>query len=636
MSQLRFGVFELDTKTGELRKAGSVLSLPPQPFKILVLLATRPGQLVTREEIQKEIWGSETFVDFEQGLNFAINKIRATLGDDAETPRYIETLPRRGYRFIAAVEAPVGRITAPAGVSSDSSALPGKDPPVGTLEGVVCQKDRLGWKTVGVGVALVLVLSGVALWRVRARPDRNPSVAPRITSLAVLPLENLSGDSSQDYFADGMTDELITNLASIGTLRVISRTSTAHYKDTRKTVPEIARELNVDAVVEGSVGLSANKVRIRAQLVRAAPEEHLWAESYERDLPDVLTLQRDVAKAIADEIKVTLTPEEKARLANARQVNPEAYHLYLRGRFSFENWTPDAVARARTNFQEAIAKDPSYALAYAGLADTYVFGEADLDPKVAIPLARAAATKALQLDDTLSDAHAALAQVKFLGDWDWAGAEKEFRRAIVLNPGDTLAHHMYSHFLLNTGRNEESLKESELYLRLDPLSVAANNHLGYHYLVTGQFDLAIEQEHKALQIDPSYHQAIYFLGEAYRHRGTPQEALVQYEKAMTLSGIDPDWVRSLRKAYQAEGWRGYFRKSLDRDLERSNREYVSPCDIAEDYALLGDDAQAFRYLDKGYANRDARLVWIKAERDFDALHSDPRYADLLRRMGLPP
>jgi TolB-like protein/Tfp pilus assembly protein PilF len=493
-------------------------------------------------------------------------------------------------------------------------------------------KARWSWGklTIALGLAVTLVGASVWAWQQWRAPD-----TPRITSLAVLPLENLSGDPSQEYFSDGMTDELITDLASIASLRVISRTSTTHYKGTRKTLPEIARELNVDAVVEGSVARSANKVRIRAQLVRAKPEEHLWAESYERDLPDVVALQRDVANAIANEIKIKLTPEEKVRLANARPVNPEAYQSYLRGRFSFENWTPDAVRLARENFQKAIEKDPNYALPYAGLADSYVFGDPDLDPKVAIPLARAAALKALELDDTLSDAHAALAQVKFLADWDWAGAEKEFRRAIELNPGDTLAHHMYSHFVLYMGRNQESLQESELYIRLDPLSAAANNHLGYYYLATGQYNLAIEQEHKTLQIDPNYHDSLGYLGDAYRHKEMGQEALAQYEKMMALEGTSPDWLRSLRKAYQAQGWRGYFRKVLDRDLERSKREFVSPYEIADYYALLGDKTPAFRYLDKAYAERDRWLTVVKTEHDFDVLHSDPRYADLLRRMGLP-
>jgi len=624
---LRFGAFEADLQARELRKQGMQIKLQEQPFQVLEFLLEHPGEIVTREQLRQKLWPADTFVDVDNSVNAAINRLREALGDSAESPRFVETLPRRGYRFVAPVTEVKATESGSAPESTQRATFALKEVRTGGRIKVRKSPGKLS-----VTLALVTVLVGTSVWAwntLRARASAH------ITSLAVLPLENLSGDSSQEFFADGMTDELITDLASISSLRVISRTSTAHYKGTKKTIPEIARELNVDAVVEGSVGRSANKVRIRAQLVRAAPEEHLWAESYERDLPDVLALQRDVASAIASQIKIKITPEERARLARVGPVDPDAYRLYVRGRLSFENWTPDAVSLARKNFQEAIAKDPNYALAYAGLADTYVFGNPNLDPKVAIPLARAAALKALQLDDTLSDAHAALAQVKFLGDWDWSGAEKEFRRAIDLNPGDTLAHHMYSHFVLYMGRTEESLKESELYLRLDPLSVAANNHLGYYYLATGQYDLAIEQEHKTLQIDPNYHDAIHFLAEAYRHKGMPQEALAQYEKRMALEGTNPDWIRSLRRAHQADGWRGYFRKILARDLERAKREYVVPSDIADAYALVGDKEQAFRYLDKAYAERDIWITWIKVEHDYDVLHSDPRYADLLRRMGLP-
>jgi TolB-like protein/DNA-binding winged helix-turn-helix (wHTH) protein/Tfp pilus assembly protein PilF len=631
---LRFGAFEADLQARELRKQGMQIKLQEQPFQVLAFLLEHAGEIVTREQLRQKLWPADTFVDVDNSVNAAINRLREALGDSAESPRFVETLPRRGYRFVAPVTA-VKSVEGGSAVEDRDAATAARPEQFRSEErlkarGTVAQRSLV--------LALVVILVAASIWawqkwRTSASVLQGP---PRITSLAVLPLENLSGDPSQEYFADGMTDELITDLASISSLRVISRTSTTHYKGTRKTIPEIARELNVDAVVEGSVGRSANKVRIRAQLVRVAPEEHLWAESYERDLPDVLALQRDVAKAIANEIKVKLTPEERARLARVGPVDPEAYRLYVRGRLSFENWTPDAVLLARKNFQEAIAKDPNYSLAYAGLADTYVFGSTPTDPKVGIPLARAAALKALELDDALSDAHAALAQVKFLADWDWAGAEKEFRRAIDLNPGDTLAHHMYSHFVLYMGRNQESLEESELYLRLDPLSVAANNHLGYYYLAAGHYDLAIQQEHKTLQIDPNYHDALFYLGEAYRHKGMPQEALIQYEKVMTLEGASPELIKSLRKAYQADGWRGYFRKSLDQDLERSHREYVSPYGIADSYALLGDKTQAFRYLDKAYAERAIWLTAIKAEHDFDVLHSDPRYADLLRRMGLPP
>jgi TolB-like protein/DNA-binding winged helix-turn-helix (wHTH) protein/Tfp pilus assembly protein PilF len=628
----RFGAFEADLQARELRKQGMQIRLQEQPFQILAFLLEHPGEIITREQLRHRLWPADTFVDVDNSVNAAINRLREALGDSAESPRFVETLPRRGYRFVAPVME----------VKSAGDSTPGTANKAAHVEPDAILQDRSiarrSWRKVvlalGIAAALMVAASIWAWQRWQVRKSAL-QVSPPIRSLAVLPLENLSGDPSQEYFSDGMTDELITDLASIASLRVISRTSTTHYKGTRKTIPEIARELNVDAVVEGSVERFADKVRVRAQLVRAAPEEHLWADSYERNLPDVLTLQRDVANAIANEIKAKLTPEDRARLARVGPVDPEAYRLFVRGRLSFENWTPAAMLVARTNFQEAIAKDPNYALAYAGLADSYVFGDPNLDPKVAIPLARAAALKALELDNTLSDAHAALAQVKFLGDWDWAGAENEFRRAIDLNPGDTLAHHMYSHFVLYMGRNQESLLESEHYLRLDPLSVAANNHLGYYYLATGQYDLAIEQEHKALRIEPNYYDAILFLGEAYRHRGMPQEALAQYEKQMTLEGASPYWIKSLRTAYQTNGWKGYFQKILDRDLETSTREYVSPYGIAVDYALVGDQTEAFRYLDKACEERDIWLTWIKVEHDFDALRSDPRYADLLRRMGLP-
>ena len=631
---LRFGVFEADLHARELRKQGMQIKLQEQPFQVLAFLLEHAGEIVTREQLRQKLWPADTFVDVDNSVNAAINRLREALGDSAESPRFVETLPRRGYRFVA----PVTEVRSAEGGSAPKRAGPGAREMPNAVWPDRGSKSKRSWgkPAIALGTCAVLAVASIWIWqkwRIARSASQRP---PQIRSLAVLPLENLSGDPSQEYFADGMTDELITNLATIASLRVISRTSTVHYKGTRKTIPEIARELNVDAVVEGSVGLSASKVRIRAQLVRATPEEHLWAESYERDLPDVLALQRDVAGAIARQIKINLTPDEKARLANARQVDPEAYQLYLRGRFSFENWTADAVKLARENFHKAIAKDPNYALAYAGLADTYVFGHTNPEPKVSIPLAREAALKALQLDDSLGDAHAALAQVKFLGDWDWAGAEKEFRRAIELNPGDTLAHHMYSHFLLAMGRNDQSLKESELYLRLDPLSAAANHHLAWHYLAAGRYDQAIQQDLKALQMDPNYVESIHGLGEAYRHNGMGREALAQYEKEMTLSGASPGWIKSLRAAYEAEGWKGYWQKSLDRDLEHSHREYVAMYGIADEYALVGDKAQAFRCLEKAYANHEGYLSWIKTEHDFDILHSHPRYADLLRRMGLPP
>jgi serine/threonine protein kinase/Tfp pilus assembly protein PilF len=491
------------------------------------------------------------------------------------------------------------------------------------------------------GMALLLV-TGIARWMwhrsnlpVAAPAPTAAGAARQMQSLAVLPLKNLSGDPNQEYFADGTTLELITTLTKISKLKVISWTSVRVYKSTTKTLPEIAKELKVDAVIEGSVERSGDRVKIVAQLIDGPNDRNLWAESYNREVRDILSLQDEVAATIAKEIRVALTAQDKARLAGVRPVDPEAYRLYLRGRASLENWTRDAMLLARQSFTKAIEKDPSCALAYAGLASSYLTGEHDVEPKVGIPLARTAAVKALELDDNLSDAHVAMALVKYEGDWDWAGAEKEFVRAIDLNPGDTLAHHMYSHLLLTTGRNQESLRESELYLQLDPLAAPASNHLAFHYLATGQYDLAIAQNAKTLQMDPNYHDAVRDLGDAYRHKGMSREALVQYERAMVLEKTSAEWVETLRTAFEKEGWKGYWEKSLNRSLEKAKHEYVSPYEIAYYYALLNDRENAFRYLDKAYANRDEALPIIKTDRDFDSLHADPRYSALLRRLGLP-
>jgi adenylate cyclase len=323
------------------------------------------------------------------------------------------------------------------------------------------------------------------------------------------------------------------------------------------------------------------------------------------------------------------------RLSGARPVNPEAYLLYMRGRSDLQRWTKDTWRAARQSFQQAIEKDPSYALAYAGLAETYITGDTSLDPKISIPLAQAAAAKALALDDSVGDAHVASAQVKYKEDWDWDGAEREFKRAIDLNPGDTLAHHLYSHLLLTMGRNQESLKESELYVRLDPVSPAAYDHLGFHYAADGRFELAIAAYRKLPLLDPTWESSHQWLGDAYRLQGMSEEALVEYERAMAVEKTSAEFVRTLRKAFEKEGWKGYWEKTLSAQLEKSRHEYVSPYSIASFYVRLGDKENAFGYLEKAYANHDDALTQLKDDRDYDALRGDPRYARLLRRMGLP-
>jgi serine/threonine protein kinase/tetratricopeptide (TPR) repeat protein len=538
------------------------------------------------------------------------------------------------YQSAAEIAADLRRLRRDSSAGSEGFA---------SRESEIRKSPKLKLALLGTTIVLtLLLLTGVA-WRIWhlsnpsiAAPAPSSAIAaPEIHSLAVLPLKNLSGDPEQEYFADGTTLELITTLTKINNLGVISWTSVRGYKNSTKTLPEIAKELNTDGVIDGSVERSGNRVKITIQLIQGASDHTLWAQSYNRELRDILSLQEEVAGTIAQEVRVALTPQDRVRLSGARPVDPDAYLLYMRGRSDLQRWTKDTWRMARQSFHQAIEKDPTYALAYAGLAETYITGDTSLDPKISIPLARATAAKALALDDTVGDAHVASAQVKYQEDWDWNGAEKEFKRAIELNPGDTLAHHLYSHLLLAMGRNQESLRESNLYVRLDPASPAAYDHLGFHYAADGQFELAIAAYRKTTLLDPTWESSHQWLGDAYRHQGMSQEALAEYERAMALDKTSPEFVRALRKAFEVEGWKGYWEKILSSQLEKARHDYVSPTRIAILYARLGDKENAFRYLDKAYANHDDALTLVKTDRDLDLLHADPRFAALLRRMGLP-
>ena len=454
----RFGVFEVDLRAGELRKHGLRVRLQEQPFQVLAMLLKHGGEVVTREELQKELWPADTFVDFDHGLNKAINKIRDALSDSAESPRFVETVARRGYRFLAEV-----RVVDPAPVRSSEPAIeaPFQSQDRAALSGELAAHKRLGpsvgWRISGSVVVLLLVILTAWAFHSRNRPS------PVIRSLAVLPLESLSGDASQDYFADGMTDELINDLGQISALRVISRTSVMSYKRARKPLPQIARELNVDAVVEGTVLRSGEQVRITAQLIQASDDKHLWSLSYEGDLRDTLALQNQVARTIAEQIRISLNPQEQAALRNMRVVNPEAYVSYLTGRYFWNKRTADGLKAAAAYFTQSTDDDPSYARAYSGLADTYaLLGDWQygvMTPKEALPKAKAAAIKALQLDSALGEAHNSLAFCLDGFDWDFESAEKEFRQAIELNPGYATAHHWYAWHLSLVGRNSEALAE---------------------------------------------------------------------------------------------------------------------------------------------------------------------------------
>ena len=632
---VRFGTYELSLQSGEVRKAGVRIRVQQQPMKLLELLLERPGEVVTREELRSRVWPSESFGDFDQAVNIAIAKLRSALGDSAENPRYIETLPKRGYRFIAevsVVEADTPTKRSEPATEGLPVAEPGHQPQGTGLP--VAHKPRL-WFTRGVSAALALVLiSGIlTAWLFRSRGH-----APTgIRSLAVLPLDNLSGDASQDYFADGMTDELITDLAQISALRVISRTSAMVYKGARKPLPQIARELNVDAVVEGTVLRAGDQVRITAQLIQAPDDKHLWAESYEGNVRDTLALQNKVARAIAEQIRINLNPHEQAALKNARVLNPEAYESYLKGRYFWNKRTANGLKVALAYFNQAIEEDPKYAQAYSGLADTYaLLGDwqyAVMTPKEALPKAKAAAMKALELDDSLSEAHNSLAFCLEGFDWDFGSAEKEFLRAIELNPGYATAHHWYAWHLSLVGRNSEAIAEMRKAENLDPLSLIINADLAELLLIAHLPDESIQQSRKTLEMDANFALAHNQMGQGYLEKHMFGEAVAEIQKAIQLSGGSPTFTANLARAYAASGQKAAAMEQLNDLKKRSASGDPHSSEIAMIYAALGNSDQAMTWLDKSYEQRFNPGILLRP--GFDPLRSDSRFQDLVRRIGLP-
>ena len=634
-SVVRFGTYEIALHSGELRKAGVRISVQQQPLRLLEILLERPGEVVTREELRSRIWPNESFGDFDQAVNSAIAKLRGALGDSADNPRYIETLPRRGYRFIADV-AVVNRPTNRLELVHEGASSETEDRAPLEVAGKAAPKHlpwQHAWKTLG--LALVLLILMVWIFRWRSRPSGNILSSSPVLSLAVLPLENLSSNS-QDYFADGMTDELITDLAQISALRVISRTSVMLYKGARKPLPLIARELNVDAVVEGTVLRSGKRVRITAQLIRALNDKHLWAESYEGDVGDTLALQKKVARAIAEQIRIKLTPQEEAVLENVKVVNPEAYENYLKGRYFWNKRTADGLKKAVAYFDQAIDEDPNFAEAYSGLADSYallgVWEYGVLDPREAGPKAKAAATKALELDETLSEAHTSLASVGVF-EWDWDTAEKEYKRSIALNPGYATAHHWYAWHLSEMGRNSEAIDEMRKAESLDPLSLIISADMAHILLVGRLYDESIEQSRKTLELDPDFAVAHSELGEAYEQKRMYNEAITELQKAIKFSGGSTTDRCSLAHAYAVTGRTTQALEILNGLKNRSNQRPSHASEIALIYTGLGEKNQAITWLERAYEERFDPSILLQPA--FDPLRSDARFQDLVRRIGLP-
>lgn len=618
--QVRFGEFQLDLQTAELQNNDHKIMLQDQPFQVLTILLEQPGRLVTRTELKNRLWPSNTFVDFDHGLNKAVNRLRETLGDSAESPRFIETLPRKGYRFIGPV----------ASVEAGAEAK-------GALAGTYSERKfpKNSWKLASsvLGRALAIGLAALVIWKTGWTVHSRALQAP-IHSLAVLPLENLSGDSSQDYFADAMTDALITDLGQISALRVISRTSSTQYKGAHKPLPQIARELNVDAVVTGTVFRSGDHVRVTAQLIQARSDQHLWAETYQGDLRNVLSLQTQVASAIAGQIRIKLTPQQQPALKISRVISPEAYEAYLRA--ISQKGNVDGFQQSVAYFQQALSKMPNYAEAHAGLANAYLqLGHmAAMPPQDAFPQAKTEALKALEADQSLAEAHKQLASVEFLYDWDFPAAEKEFQRAISLNPNSTSAHSGYSDFLNAMGRPDEAIAETIRIRQIDPLSLSAIFEIGWQEYWAGRYDPAAEKARAVLAVDPNHDRAHLMLGLCLEQKHQFPAAIEELQKATDLSN-DKIWIVFVAHAKALAGDKAGALRILADVQALSRHTYVSPWCLALIYAGLGDKEQVFFWLERSYQGREHDLVFSRVWPFFDSVRSDPRYVDLLRRVGLP-
>jgi TolB-like protein/DNA-binding winged helix-turn-helix (wHTH) protein/Tfp pilus assembly protein PilF len=609
--KFRFSLFEVDPEAQELRKSGLRVKLQPQPFQILLLLLGRAGEIVSREELRGTLWPAETYVEFDRSLNRAVVKLREALSDSAESPRYIETVPKRGYRFIA----PVSR----------SVPQPVRLAPAEHL------RKRLALRLLGFGLAAIGVLSAVYLL-VRRTERRTPTAA--IRSLVVLPLQDLSSEVGQEYFADGVTDELTTDLAQIQSLRVISRTTAMHYKGTKEPLPQIARELRVDAAVEGSVSRSENKIRIRAQLVRGATDEHVWANSYERDLGDVVVLQAELARDIADQIHVRLGSREKSAFSARKPVNPQAYEAYLKGRHFFDKRLPKSNSEAEAYFRQAITMDPTFAPAHAGLADALVsrsyYGAAS--PADVMPQAKSMIAQALALDPNLSDAHVSLGWIKLTYDWDWSGVDGEIKHALEGNPNSAPAHQLYGNYLLALGHIDAATAELQRARELDPLSLFINRDLGRAFYYARRFDDALNQFQQTQDLDSSINGATYlWVGWCFEKKGLRDQAVDAFLQGRLTAGAKQASILEAERIYKREGWQAFWRRELNRDRNSvpGATDYLSVLN----YARTSDKESALKLLRHEVDLHTVWVTWMNIDPELEGLRSDSRFQQLLRATG---
>ena len=613
---VHFGIFQLDLKARELHKAGVKVKLQEQPFRVLALLVDRAGQVVTREELQQKVWPTDVYVGFDQGLNNAIKKLRDALGDSADSPRFIETVERHGYRFVAPIGAVPGRPSEPRFH-------------VGS---------RMLRNTALIGLTTTFLIAALAYWAWQGSAmHAGPSDENVI--LAVLPFDNLSRDPDQEFFSDGLTEEMIAQLGKLNPKRltVIARGSVAKYKGSRLAVDQIGKELHADYLLEGSVRRASDRLRITVQLIRVRDQTDLWAESYDRELKDVLSLQDSVARTIANQIHITLTPGQQARLARGAILDPEAYEAYLKGRYYWNKRTADGLQKALIYFQEAINRDPAYGAAYSGLADcnSGLAWHGFKSPAEALPKAYAAALKAIEIDPQSAEAHASLGLV-LNHRWDWAGAEAEFRHALQLDPRYANAHHWYGDNLSVKGRHDEAMLEAKQALELDPLNLMIGTWMGLRYYLARKYDLAIEQGRNTVELDANFAAAHLLLGETYVQMGMPEQGLSELQTAASLSGNSPLYLAQVAIALAAAGRNTEALRIIAQLQTTADTRYVSPYGLAQIYAALNDKEQTFKWLQLAYDDGAVWLSYLAVDPVFDGFRSDQRFQDLLRRIRLVP
>jgi DNA-binding winged helix-turn-helix (wHTH) protein/TolB-like protein/tetratricopeptide (TPR) repeat protein len=632
-----FGNFKVDAVERVLLHSGRPVPLTQKVFDLLLLLVRNSGHVVEKEKLMQEVW-PDTFVE-DGNLTQNISVLRKVLNDDGH--QFIQTVPRRGYRFVGHVrevledtelvieEHALARMVVEE--HREGRAIAHKSP-ANALEAAPPRRLNPIWlvavtvTVLGIAVAY-LVLAG------RLRPNGSTTEVANIHSIAVLPFENMMSDSREEFLGMGLTDALISRLSNIRQVNVRPTSAVQKYAGKQQDAAAVGKELRVDSVLEGKLQKEGDRIRVSVQLMDVKAGKTIWARAFDEKFTSIFEVEDVISEQIARAMIPKLTEDDRLRLAKHYTDDPAAHELYLQGRFHLNKFTEDETRLARQYFEQAIARDARYALAYSGLAESYAFGEIGLPPQEAFPKARDAATKALDLDETVGEAHAALAQVGFLWDWDWAAAEKQFKRAIELAPSDPEIHHMYAHYLTAMGRFDEALAESQKLLDLDPLSPASRNHLGWHYLYAHQFDQAIEQYKQVLAIDPSFAEAHRQLAEAFAEKGRFDEAVAETVKRLELIGRANE-APLLQEAYAKSGWNGFCQKRLEFIRERSRRSYMSPSGPASIYAALNDTAKTLNLLEQAYREHDHDLVYLKVDHTWDKLRLEPRFQELLKRMRL--